>query len=196
MKKLIKRGKAQAAAKRDAEAKAKKAVIPQLTSAGLAPGYTTLTATTGNETSGNRSVPRRESPMAPRTISATVNMTVKTGRLMDVSASHIQFCPLGKVLLAGHDEHLAALEDLDTRPDGAHHIHIKLLRAGRYKPGVVRLVMELKSKVAPQVFEVKPVGEYGHRLVLDVYPLTPVDPARSAIRRCPGRAGRSHTEGA
>ena len=59
--------------------------------------------------------------------------------------------------------------------------YIKLLRAGRYKPGVVRLVMELKTKVAPQVFEVKPVGEYGHRLVLDVYPLTPVDPLMSLV---------------
>ena len=54
--------------------------------------------------------------------------------------------------------------------------YIKLLRAGRYKPGVVRLVIELKTKVAPQVFELKPAGEYGHRLVLDVYPQTPVDP--------------------
>lgn len=59
--------------------------------------------------------------------------------------------------------------------------YIKLLRAGRYKPGVVRLVMELKTKVAPQVFEVKPAGEYGHRLVLDVYPLTPVDPLMSLV---------------
>lgn len=59
--------------------------------------------------------------------------------------------------------------------------YIKLLRAGRYKPGVVRLVIELKTKVAPQVFEVKPAGEYGHRLVLDVYPLTPVDPLMSLV---------------
>ncbi len=59
--------------------------------------------------------------------------------------------------------------------------YIKLLRAGRYKPGVVRLVMELKTKVAPQVFELKPAGEYGHRLVLDVYPLTPVDPLMSLV---------------
>ncbi len=59
--------------------------------------------------------------------------------------------------------------------------YIKLLRAGRYKPGVVRLVMELKTKVAPQVFELKPAGEYGHRLVLDVYPVTPVDPLMSLV---------------
>ena len=30
--------------------------------------------------------------------------------------------------------------------------NIKLLRAGRFKPGVVRLVMELKNEVKPQVF--------------------------------------------
>lgn len=53
--------------------------------------------------------------------------------------------------------------------------NIKLLRAGRFKPGVVRLVMELKNEVKPQVFELPPAGEYGHRLVLDVYPLEPPD---------------------
>lgn len=54
--------------------------------------------------------------------------------------------------------------------------YIKLLRAGRFKPGVVRVVMELKTKVNPQVFQLKPVGEYGHRLVFDVYPINPPDP--------------------
>lgn len=59
--------------------------------------------------------------------------------------------------------------------------HIKLLRAGRFKPGVVRLVMELKTRVAPQVFSLAPVGEYGHRLVLDVYPETPADPLMALL---------------
>lgn len=59
--------------------------------------------------------------------------------------------------------------------------NIKLLRAGRYKPGVVRLVMELKNEVRPQVFILPPVGEYGHRLVLDVYPLVPPDPLMSLL---------------
>ena len=59
--------------------------------------------------------------------------------------------------------------------------YIKLLRAGRYKPGVVRLVMDLKSKVKPQVFNLAPVGEYGHRLVLDVYPETPPDPLMALV---------------
>ncbi len=61
--------------------------------------------------------------------------------------------------------------------------NIKLLRAGRYKPGVVRLVMELKGEVRPQVFELSPVGSYGHRLVLDVYPLDPPDPLMQLLER-------------
>ncbi|HJW25188.1 MAG TPA: N-acetylmuramoyl-L-alanine amidase [Rhodocyclaceae bacterium] len=60
--------------------------------------------------------------------------------------------------------------------------YIKLLRAGRFKPGVVRLVMELKTKVNPQVFNLKPVGEYGHRLVLDVYPVVPPDPLLALLQ--------------
>ncbi len=59
--------------------------------------------------------------------------------------------------------------------------NIKLLRAGRFKPGIVRLVMELKGKVNPQVFTLAPVGEYGHRLVLDVYPLNPPDPLMALL---------------
>lgn len=59
--------------------------------------------------------------------------------------------------------------------------YIRQLRAGRYKPGVVRLVMDLKTKVSPQIFELKPVGEYGHRLVLDVYPQVPVDPLMALL---------------
>jgi N-acetylmuramoyl-L-alanine amidase len=59
--------------------------------------------------------------------------------------------------------------------------NIKLLRAGRYKPGVVRLVMELKGKVNPQVFTLEPAGEYGRRLVLDVYPVNPPDPMMALL---------------
>ncbi len=59
--------------------------------------------------------------------------------------------------------------------------YIKLLRAGRFKPGVVRLVMELKTKVNPQVFTLDPAGEYGRRLVLDVYPVNPPDPMMALL---------------
>ena len=67
--------------------------------------------------------------------------------------------------------------------------NIKLLRAGRYKPGVVRLVMELKNEVKPQVFVLPPVGEYGHRLVLDVYPLEPPDALAALLEKSEGMLG-------
>jgi N-acetylmuramoyl-L-alanine amidase len=59
--------------------------------------------------------------------------------------------------------------------------YIKLIRAGRNKPGVVRLVIELKGEVNPQVFSLNPVGEYGHRLVLDLYPVEPPDPLMALL---------------
>lgn len=61
--------------------------------------------------------------------------------------------------------------------------YIKLIRAGRNKPGVVRLVIELKSEIKPQVFTLQPVGEYGHRLVLDLYPTQPVDPLMALLEK-------------
>jgi N-acetylmuramoyl-L-alanine amidase len=67
-----------------------------------------------------------------------------------------------------------ALEALASRLN-ADDPFIAAIRVGRFKPGVVRLVLELKQPANPQLFELKPVGEYGHRLVLDVYPKVPVD---------------------
>ena len=62
--------------------------------------------------------------------------------------------------------------------------YIKLIRAGRNKPGVVRLVIELKGEagaVKPQVFQLPPVGEYANRLVFDLYPSEPADPLMSLL---------------
>jgi N-acetylmuramoyl-L-alanine amidase len=61
--------------------------------------------------------------------------------------------------------------------------YIKLIRAGRNRPGVVRLVIELKSEIKSQVFTLAPVGNYGHRLVLDLYPTQPVDPLLALIEK-------------
>jgi N-acetylmuramoyl-L-alanine amidase len=59
--------------------------------------------------------------------------------------------------------------------------YIKCIRAGRNRPGVVRVVIELKGKVKPQVFSLQPVGEYGYRLVLDLYPAEPPDPLMALL---------------
>jgi len=60
--------------------------------------------------------------------------------------------------------------------------YIRGVRVARFKPGTVRLVFDLKAKVRPEVFSLAPVGEYGHRLVLDVYPLEPPDPLLAFLR--------------
>ena len=61
--------------------------------------------------------------------------------------------------------------------------YIKLIRAGRFKPGVVRLVIELKTEIQPQVFALKPVGEYGYRLVMDLYPTVADDPLLALLEK-------------
>lgn len=56
---------------------------------------------------------------------------------------------------------------------GANDPWIAKLRAGINRPGVLRLVLDLRGEVNPSVFTLKPVGSYGNRLVLDVSPITP-----------------------
>jgi len=60
---------------------------------------------------------------------------------------------------------------------------IQLVRAGRNRPGVVRLVVELKQPIKPQIFTLQPVGVYGHRLVVDLYPTVEADPLLALIER-------------
>lgn len=76
----------------------------------------------------------------------------------------------------------AALEGLAAKV-AANDPYIKLVRVARNKPGVVRVVLDLKSEVKPQIFTLLPYGEYGHRLVLDIYPLQPVDPLMALLEK-------------
>ncbi|MBV8649729.1 AMIN domain-containing protein, partial [Paludibacterium sp.] len=48
--------------------------------------------------------------------------------------------------------------------------YIKSARAGQFSPDTVRLVLELKTPVKPQVFTLAPVAEFKNRLVVDLYP--------------------------
>jgi N-acetylmuramoyl-L-alanine amidase len=60
--------------------------------------------------------------------------------------------------------------------------YVASARVGNFKPGTVRLVLDLKSEVRPQMFALMPVGEYGHRLVLDLYPIVPPDPLMALVQ--------------
>lgn len=55
------------------------------------------------------------------------------------------------------------------------------IRVGQFSPDVVRLVVDLKKPIRPQVFSLKPVGAYQHRLVFDLYPEQETDPMEALI---------------
>ena len=61
--------------------------------------------------------------------------------------------------------------------------YIKQVRVGQNRPNVVRLVFDLKEEISPQVFSLKPVGNYQHRLVFDLYPANPIDPITALIEK-------------
>lgn len=76
---------------------------------------------------------------------------------------------------------------------------IAALRVGRDKSGPVRLTFTLKGNVKPQAFVLKPVGEYGYRLVLDLFPAEAADPLMALLQRSgtdPGSAPPSLASGA
>tara|TARA_B100000686_G_scaffold311855_1_gene355890 strand:+ start:4113 stop:5450 length:1338 start_codon:yes stop_codon:yes gene_type:complete len=65
----------------------------------------------------------------------------------------------------------------------ADNLYIRAIRIGKFKLGTLRLVLDLKSEIKPQAFVLKPVGDYGHRLVLDIYPITPPDPLMALLNK-------------
>ncbi|MGH8746597.1 MAG: N-acetylmuramoyl-L-alanine amidase, partial [Burkholderiales bacterium] len=74
----------------------------------------------------------------------------------------------------------AALQELPNKVS-ADDPYIQSVRVARNRPDAVRVVLDLKAEVKPQVFALKPIAEYGDRLVLDVYPTHPKDPLLTLI---------------
>jgi N-acetylmuramoyl-L-alanine amidase len=73
-----------------------------------------------------------------------------------------------------------ALRELvaQVKPDDP---NIAGIRVGQNAPGVVRLVVDLKQPIAPQVFTLPPIAAYQHRLVFDLYPTQAADPLAELI---------------
>jgi N-acetylmuramoyl-L-alanine amidase len=67
--------------------------------------------------------------------------------------------------------------------------YIAGIRFGRKAPDILRVVLDLKTETRPQLFALKPVAEFGHRVVLDLYPLAPVDPLMALLEEHRGAAG-------
>ena len=69
-----------------------------------------------------------------------------------------------------------------VRPDDP---YISSLRVAQNRANVVRIVFDLKQSIAPQVFTLKPVGNYKFRLVLDLYPKNAQDPLAALLKKNP-----------
>ncbi|MBS0336343.1 MAG: N-acetylmuramoyl-L-alanine amidase [Proteobacteria bacterium] len=75
----------------------------------------------------------------------------------------------------------AVLADLNNKVT-ANDPYIARLRVALNRPGVTRLVLDLKAAVKAQAFTLKPVADYGYRLVLDIYPAVPSDPLLALLQ--------------
>ncbi len=75
----------------------------------------------------------------------------------------------------------AALADLNNKVTPGDP-YIDKLRAGLNRPGITRVVLDLKAPVKAQAFLLKPVADYGHRLVLDIYPAVAPDPLLALLQ--------------
>ncbi|MEP7182847.1 MAG: N-acetylmuramoyl-L-alanine amidase [Betaproteobacteria bacterium] len=73
-----------------------------------------------------------------------------------------------------------ALEQLASRVQPADP-YVAGIRFGKKAPDTLRIVLDLKAETNPQLFALAPIAEYGHRIVLDLYPLHPVDPLMALL---------------
>src|SRR5258708_11612510 len=80
-----------------------------------------------------------------------------------------------RLVLDVETEMTPALGELDGKVV-AEDPYIKGLRVARNRPGVVRVVLDLKAEVKPQAFTLSPIAEYGYRLVLHIHPPVPWAP--------------------
>jgi len=126
-------------------------------------------------------------PVIPRLAHATQVVAVRTWPAdeytrvtlelgSELKAEHFTLDNPHRLVVDLHDVNLNdTLKQLNgmVQPDDP---YISGVRVGQYEPDVVRLVMDLKQPIAPQVFTLKPVGDYQYRFVIDLYPLVAQDP--------------------
>lgn len=69
--------------------------------------------------------------------------------------------------------------------------YIKQIRIAHFQQNIVRLVVDLKVEAKPNAFTLNPMGEYKHRLVLDIHPLK--DPLMGMIAERNANSGSENT---
>ncbi len=94
-------------------------------------------------------------------------------------------------LLANPTRLMVDLEELELDPELRDLVakvkpddpYIEQVRVGQNRPGVVRIVFDLKTPIEPRLFALEPVANYRHRLVIDLHPLVPRDPLQALLEQ-------------
>ncbi|STZ76290.1 N-acetylmuramoyl-L-alanine amidase [Bergeriella denitrificans] len=99
---------------------------------------------------------------------AYTRITVESSRA--VKYQHFTLENPGRLVVDVENAHInTVLQGLSGKVQGSDPF-IRSIRVGQSTPTTVRLVIDLKQSVNPQVFTLAPVGGFKHRLVIDLYP--------------------------
>ncbi len=126
-------------------------------------------------------------PVLPRMARAATILAVRTWPAEEYTRLTLELdseLKVGHFVLDGPDRLVVDIEGLKLtsaidalisaiRPNDP---YIETIRVGQNRPEVLRLVLDLKQSIAPQIFTLKPIGEYQYRLVIDLYPKIAQDP--------------------
>lgn len=100
--------------------------------------------------------------------STYTRLTIEAGG--DIRYKHFALANPNRLVIDLEDVQLTGvLQDIGGQIQSADPF-IRTARAGQFNGNTVRLVLDLRNEVKPQIFSLKPVGEYQHRLVVDLYP--------------------------
>lgn len=137
---------------------------------------------------------------ASRVVAARVWPAEEYTRVTLESAQDVKF---SSMVLRGPDRLVVDLHDvtldsvLRTLPEKVLKDDplVQRIRVGDYRPGIVRIVFDLKTEIKPQLFTLKPIANYGHRLVVDIYPANPPDPLLALIEKFSPADGADGSKG-
>jgi N-acetylmuramoyl-L-alanine amidase len=110
-------------------------------------------------------------------------VTIESDTLLKTTQQLVADPPRLAVDIEGLDL-LPSLKELVAKlqPDDP---NISGMRVAPFAPGVVRLVIDLKHAIEPQVFSLPPVAAYQHRWVADLYPKDPPDLMAQVLKALP-----------
>ena len=86
-----------------------------------------------------------------------------------------------------------ALKELAAKI-GSSDPYVRSIRVAVNRANVIRVVLDLKTEVKPQVFAVPPAGGFGHRLMLDIYPAIPQDPMLALLNEDVAAFGKGRAD--